>query len=503
MPAVIRNCMVLFMLVLVTACHRDSEPDSHAEAAKVRFVSQAAGPTPFIAQIRLRLEQFSDLESVAYFIAPRPGSHASPVSVTYSRARLERTGAWQAADKELSFAVFGLYANHLNALSLTLRFHDGSEHVERFSIATPAYDGPAAVYNTPNIRQPLGAGARPGLDFILLKNSLGTPVVLDTDGVLRWVAVGLPQSNSTLFDGSAFVVGSATEPTFTRLELDGTYSTTPLATTRYTNFHHDLSAGKRGYLAEVDGIEGGVAIVESILAEIDADGQVLKEWDLAAIFRAAMRAGGDDPDNFVRDGVDWFHMNSAIYVPADDSLLISSRENFVVKLDYETGRILWLLGDTSKHWYVNFPSLRALALELTSGKPPNGQHALSIASTGDLLLFNNGFGSASQPPGTPAGPNDTVSTAARYAIDEQARVAREVWRDNSAPDLYSDICSSVFETTPGNYLVTYSVSEQRTVLRLRAVDNDGNLAFDYAFPTTTCTSGFIGQPINFQAFKLD
>jgi arylsulfate sulfotransferase len=97
------------------------------------------------------------------------------------------------------------------------------------------------------------------------------------------------------------------------------------------------------------------------LAELSPSGQVLKQWNLAQIFRDTMLAKGDDPSNFVRDGIDWFHMNSAIYSSADDSLIISGREQFVVKLDYETGRIKWLLGDITKHWYVDYPSLRALA----------------------------------------------------------------------------------------------------------------------------------------------
>jgi hypothetical protein len=208
---------------------------------------------------------------------------------------------------------------------------------------------------------------------MMVQNGIVSPAVLDTDGNLRWVAAGPGNSMSSLFDGDGFFVGSATTAELFRLEFNGAYGARPLASTRYTNFHHDLTPGKTGLLAELDGVEGGIPKVESILAEISRTGEVIKEWDMAAIFRAAMQAGGDGPSNFVRDGIDWFHMNSAIYVAADDSLLISSRENFVVKIDYATGRIKWLLGDTTKYWYVDYPSLRALALELKSGKPPIGQ----------------------------------------------------------------------------------------------------------------------------------
>ena len=45
--------------------------------------------------------------------------------------------------------------------------------------------------------------------------------------------------------------------------------------------------------------------------------------------------------------------------------MVSSRENFVMKLDYHTGNIIWILWDPSKYWYT-FPSLRAKALTLAA-----------------------------------------------------------------------------------------------------------------------------------------
>jgi hypothetical protein len=35
----------------------------------------------------------------------------------------------------------------------------------------------------------------------------------------------------------------------------------------------------------------------------------------------------------------------------------SSRENFVIAIDYDSGNIKWILGDPTKHWY-EFQSLR-------------------------------------------------------------------------------------------------------------------------------------------------
>lgn len=498
MKIALRNVLPLLLCLLFAACSKsDDEPKSQAEAARPGVVGQAAGTTPFVATITLSLEDFSHLTSVAYSIAPKPGTHSRPMAATYTRAWLERTGAWRPADKHLVFPVFGLYAGYANQVTVTAAFEDKSSDEEKLTVASAVYAGPAALFNTPEVRTPRSAGVAPGFDYMLIKNGISAATVLDTDGNLRWISDSILPSASVHFSGDAFYIGSATTPELYRFDFTGSYTTVLLSASRYTNFHHDLTRGKQGLLAELDALDAGVPKVESILAEIGTRGEVIKEWDLAPIFRAAMQAGGDDPSNFVRDGVDWFHMNSATYVPADDSLLISSRENFVVKLDYQTGRIKWLFGDTTKHWYVNYPSLRALALTLTSGKAPIGQHTLTVASNGDLLLFNNGFGSLNQPPGTAPGITRTFSTPSRYTIDEKARTAAEVWTYLTDPPVYSDICSSTYETTPGTYLVGYSAAAGRTRSRLLSVNSAAQIAFDYEYPTVNCSTVFIAEPIGF------
>lgn len=493
---------VVFSCLLATACSDNDHPDrTDADEADVAVLEQTPGLTPFIANVTLRLDDVADLHSVAYTIAPKPGTFSKPVSVTYTRARLERTGAWRAADKRLTFAVFGLYANFQNTVNVTATFRDSSTHAERLTITAPAYAGPAAIYNTPTVRVPRSA-ASPGFDYIMIKNRLVTPIVIDTDGHLRWIGTGPDRSFSSTFDTDAVFVGGGTTPDLFRLEFDGTYTSVPLASMRYTLFHHDLAPGKTGMLAELNGVEGGTELIESLLAEISPSGVVLKEWDMSRIFRDAMIAGGDDPSNFVRDGADWFHMNSAVYVPADDAILVSSRENFVVKLDYASGRIKWLLGDTTKHWYVNYPSLRALALRLTAGQVPIGQHSLSIASTGELLLFNNGAGSLEQPAGAPPGVTLDYSAPSRYRIDEQARTAAQTWAYRPVNPVYSPYCSSVYESRPGQYLVTYAVAEAMTRARLLGIDDAGNIAFEFEYPASGCDHAFIGQTIDFSGLIL-
>lgn len=492
-------CLVL---ALVASCGGSSAP-REATLGNVTVAGQAPGPTPFIAHVGLKVERADLVRSVSYTIAAKPGTVSRPVSVTYGDGYLVRRGLLDIANRHLDLPVFGLYAHYPNHVSLRIAFTDGSTRAQDVVIDTPAYEEAAPRYTAPEIKLARRPGSALGYDFLLLKNSITTPVVIDTDGNLRWAGTGVTKSISSTFDGKRFLVGSGSAPTLYRIELDGATGSVDLDAPDVADFHHDLVPGKTGLLAELDTLPGGVPHPGTVLAEIDADGHVRKQWDMATIFRAAMMAGGDDPSGFVRDGVDWFHMNAAIYVPADDALLVSSRENFVVKLDYESGRIRWLLGDPAKYWYVRYPSLRALALTVTSGTPPVGQHALSIAPDGNLLMFNNGAASQHEPPGTPAGSNPGFSTVSKYAIDDAARTAAEVWTYEHGRDLWADICSSAYQTGQGGYVIDYASVDARTHARLVGLDADGNVAFDIQYPTGPCETAFIATPIGFDGLVLD
>jgi len=503
MKAHLKLFLCALACTLLAACggKDDDKHATQAERAGIGAVAQSAGATPFVARLSYALRNVDHVASIDYRIAPRPGAHSQAAAVSYDHAWLERRADWTAAAGSIAIPVFGLYANHRNELTLTTTFRDGSKHVAQVTVPTGAYNGLATVYATPDIRRARGA-ASPGFDYMLIRNGLTAPVIVDTDGQLRWVGVGLADSISSLFGGDAFYVGDAAHPLLYRMDVDGSFGASQLSDTRLSNFHHELAPGKTGFLGQFDVRENGVLRLESTLAEVDSAGRVLKQWDLSQIFRDTMRAGGDDPANFVRDGVDWFHSNSAIYDRADNALLVSSRENFVVKLDYDSGAIRWILGDPAKHWYANYPSLRALALRVTEGKVPVGQHSLSVLANRDLLLFNNGLASLNQPAGAPRGLNRTFSTPSRYAIDETTRTAREVWTWEGERELLSDICSSTYEAAPNQYLVAYSALAGRTQARLIALDAGGAIAFDFAYPGPLCDTVFLAQPFGLNGLTL-
>jgi len=459
--------------------------------------------TPFVRDVQVNGVSVDDLASVRYTIAAKPGSASRPVSVTFSRDALVRRGKADSAIGRLTLPVFGLYANHANQVAIDLLYTDGSTQTVQLEVDTESYSDPNALYDHPNVLQARAPGSALGFDYIALKGMHGTPVVIDTDGAIRWAMPAvIDDSTSSAFRDNGFEIGGAHSTVLTRIELDGTVSQTVLNDASFTAFHHNIDHGKSGLLVEVNRTADGIDHQESTLAEVNPDGTVIHEWDFAAILTEHMRSRGDDPAAFVRPGTDWFHMNASAYDPNDDSIIASSRENFVVKVDYQSGAIKWLLGDPSKYWF-SFPSLREKAISLPAADLyPIGQHAISVTAAGELMLFNNVLGSLNQPAGAAAGASRDYSAVSTYHIDAGALTAHEVARFDHGQTILSDICSSAYEVTDRSLLLNYAVADNRTHTRVIGLDAGRQVVFDLEYPTTLCGTSWNAVPVPLEQMEF-
>jgi arylsulfate sulfotransferase len=455
----------------------------------------AVSPSPFISFVHLDDFDLAGVKGVQYTIEPKPGSVSKPVHVAYSISALAARG--YVLHGLLTVPVFGLYAGYNNQVSVQMEEETGGPISLEFTIPTPAYVDPSGIYSQPNIVTPRAPGSTLGFDFIFIKSGLGSPIVLDTDGEIRWAAPGISSSGSSTFNGDEFIIGDPGQPTVHRLRVDGNLTQADLPFSTYKDFNHNIDSGKEGFLAEVDDVSSGVASIQSNVIEFTNSNliSIPNHWDLGAILSAYMSSHGDDAAAFVRPGVDWFHSNSAIYDPRDDSVIVSSRENFVIKLDYRTGAIVWILGDPTKYWYT-FPSLRAKALTLDpGGLYPIGQHALSITSTGLLMLFNDGLGSVNQPAGAAAGETRTYSAVSAYSIDKQSMTARNMWNYRAHRAIYSSVCSSAYQTADRSLLIDYAVADNATHALLVGLDSNHHVAFEFEYPTSGCLTSWNARPI--------
>lgn len=431
------------------------------------------GPTPFISFVQLDVGNLTTLKAAEFQIAPKTGSATRAIDVRYSRHYLQKRYI-NAGSGKLTVPVFGLYAGRSNNVTITLAFRDGTSQVTNLSITTAAYS--EGTYSAPTLVQPRLPGTTLSYDFIMLKSYADptTPIIIDTDAEIRWVGTaGVGSTPSAFFDG-AFYLTSGT--TLLRTDLDGqTTTVADYSSIGVTGFHHNIDLGKTGMILDVD----TTTYTESTNLEVDKAGAVLKTWNHADIISAAMIAGGDDPQSFVKSApIDWFHNNATAYRASDNSLIVSSRENFVIALDYDSGAIKWILGDPTKHWH-DFASLRAFALTLdTDTLPPIGQHAVSITSADQLMLFDDGAPSIYQ---MPPGDTRTYSAPRKYTIDTTNKTATETYHYLNDPTVYSPFCSSAYEDAPNNYLIDYTLGGPYIYTGLTGLDAQGNKAFDYRY----------------------
>jgi arylsulfate sulfotransferase len=481
----------IFMVFTHLACA------NQADDTTIRITGHTAGATPFISKMTLEVSNTAVLESIQFAIDPKPSSVTRPLSGTYSNDYLVSRGFEH--PPEIILPVYGLYAGYANIVRLTYRFLDGSSKQAVTSIATATFNDPCG-YDNPTILQRRTNSRDLSYDYMMVKGSCSNfePAIIDTDGALRWVGTGGLSIGTVTFFDNAVYFGHGHH--LSRIDLDGTVTLLgDYSSLGVINFHHNIDLGKVGIILDAD----TTTDYNSVNIEVDASGRVLKMWNMADIISAAMIAGGDDPSQFVhRSPTDWFHLNGVTYNKADDSLIVSSRENFLICLDYETSAIKWILGDPKKRWY-QFPSLRKFALTLSSGSlPPIGQHAPSIAYDQNLLMFDNGQSSVFQ---VPRGDQRSYASPRKYEMDLNAKIATEVWNFEMGRNIICPFCGSVYEDAPLNYLIDYAFeypSGQNAFAQLLGLNVVGETIFSYRYPTFSCTTAYRAFPVHLENTKF-
>ncbi len=473
---------------------------NQADDTTILITGHTSSVTPFISNVSHTASDTTVLKEIQFKIVPKPGFASRPLSATYANYYLIDRGFENEQTGEITLPVYGLYDGYANTVTLTYRFMDGSSKQANITITTASFND-LCGYKNPTFLQ---YRTSPSLsyDYIIVKGGCSNfvPAIVDTDGALRWVGTtGFVTNTSGFFDNGVYLPNGSQ---LYRIELDGTFiSIGDYADIGVTYFHHNIDAGKVGVILEAN----TASYFESFVLEVDAhSGAVLKTWNLADIISAAMRAGGDDPNQFVYPAPnDWFHLNAVAYNRADDSLIVSSREDFLICLDYDTGAIKWILGDPTKKWY-QFPSLRQYALTLTSGSlPPIGQHAISVTFDQNILVFDNGQNSIFQ---VPPGEQRSYSSPRKYMLDLNAKTATEIWNFDLGQSLWCPYCGSVYEDAPFNYLINFTFIDGVTSNSLAqwiGLSSDGEMAFRYQYQSAPgCLVSFNAIPLHLENTKF-
>jgi arylsulfate sulfotransferase len=152
---------------------------------------------------------------------------------------------------------------------------------------------------------------------------------------------------------------------------------------------------------------------------------------------------------------DWAHANAVISDASGRYAIVSLRhQDALVKIDMETGELVWILGDHTgwdSEWqdYLLVPQGEILW--------PYHPHAPMITPQGTVLVFDNGNHRA-QPFDEPMLVSESFSRAVEYRVDEDNMVVREVWSYGGEGDekyFASFVGDADWMPQTGNVLATF------------------------------------------------
>lgn len=202
-------------------------------------------------------------------------------------------------------------------------------------------------------------------------------------------------------------------------------------------------------------------LVDSVIQEIDPDGDVVFEWNSGDAGLAAESV-------YPVGTADYAHINS-VTVMADGDLLASFRHlSSVLKIartahdGFAAGDIVWRLGgENSDFTFVDDP--------YPGG--PCAQHTASELPNGNILVYDNGSGVLS--PNMcidPANPNVPIARAqtrvTEYALDHEADTATLTW--DYTPGRFGLFAGSAARLGNGNTLVGWAAVRQALATELNA-----------------------------------
>ena len=212
-------------------------------------------------------------------------------------------------------------------------------------------------------------------------------------------------------------------------------------------YHHDYFEMENGnILVASDDFDNDSGTVEDYVVELDRNtGNIVKTFDLKDILN--MEDGKSE--NWIQ--YDWFHNNSVWYDKKTNSITLSGRhQDAVINIDYDTGKLNWILGD-STNWSEEY---QKYFFKLTDGEWQWSQHAAMILPNGDVFLFDNGNNkSKNKDEYVPA--SESYSRGVIYKIDTKNMTAKQVWEygKERGSQFYSPYISDVDYIDDNHYIV--------------------------------------------------
>ena len=203
-----------------------------------------------------------------------------------------------------------------------------------------------------------------------------------------------------------------------------------------------------------------------VIQEFDVNDNLILNWN--ALDHLSLY---DYPNlNLASPEITFMHGNS-IEIDFDNNLLLSNRvSNEVIKIDRNTGDIIWIMGGPLNEFTFLDDPLNGF----------NKQHDARRIDNGNITLFDNG--TQHQP---------MLSRAVEYEVDELNKTARLVWAYNHPDSIVAMSMGSVQRLPNNNTLINWGFFFETIILDagslIMEVDYDKNIVFELTYPTNSWT----------------
>ena len=344
--------------------------------------------------------------------------------------------------KEHYLPIYGLYANKENEVILKV-----GEESKTLKIKTEALpDNMALPTSVTAKKDKLGNDL-----YFFTPSSSGYTVAYDVNGDVRWYLTNYALwkvdrlENGNLLLSTERLVNS---PYY----MTGMYEMTLLGkiVKEYSlpgGYHHDYYEMPNGnFLVASDNFSSGT--VEDYIVEMDRNtGEIVKTFDLTKI----LNKEDGKSENWTQ--YDWFHNNAVWYDEKTNSITLSGRHmDAVINLDYETGKLNWIIGDPT-NWSEEYQKYFFTPVG-DDFEWQWSQHAAMITPEGYVFILDNGNNKSKiESEYVPA--SKSYTRGVMYKIDTENMTIEQIWEygKERGSSFYSPYISDVDYLDQNHYIV--------------------------------------------------
>ena len=438
----------------------EADLQTYYQAGKYTFASPLVVQDPY---------QTAPLTALVIFDTPEASQISIHVPGKTPQAAVDVTLAGYQQHHEIP--IYGLYAGMLNHVTMRMETRNGASAETGIDLQTE----PLPVYlEKITVDQVDRSKYSPGFNFTFLDNK----PVFDIDGNIRWYSTQVSFKVFTPLKNGHFLF------TYTTNAIDGDLvMEQDLLGKIYAIYNivdgisHDIYELPSGNLL-VTGSDLKSNTIEDYLLEVNrSNGHIVRSFDMKNYLDE------NRPHEIGLPSDDWLHLNSIVYDPSDQTIIISSRsQSAVVKLTYPGMQIKWILGPHD-NWSPKYQPYLLTPVGVNFEWPWSQHHATLYGpdipgdNYIDILLFDDGLYRSFEK-ATAFSAIESYSRVVHYRINEAAMTIEQVWEygKESGSDLFSNSLGSAYLLSNGDVLGTWGEigrdAQGKPVIHTSGNDND-------------------------------